>query len=283
MVSAAQQLDGATLSPADFKLLTDFVYREAGLVYTQDKTSLVRSRLVKRLKISGAETFKDYYGLITSPSGAKEKEAFISALTTNVSHFFREAHHFEYLKTKILPDVMAHAKMGGAVRIWSAGCSNGQEPYSIGMCLLEFDRDALKHDIKILATDIDPNVVAYAKAATYEQSQIGGVSDKQTRQFLTPVTDGITTRYQVTEDVRSFVTFRQLNLLQDWPMKGQFQFVFCRNVLIYFDDKTQDTLWPRFAAGLAPGGTLFLGHSERVSQPETHRLKQSGVTCYTKD
>ncbi|MCL4105376.1 UNVERIFIED_CONTAM: hypothetical protein GTU68_055507 [Idotea baltica] len=282
LLNAQTHNNGAILSPTNFKLLADFAYQEAGLVYSEDKASLVRSRLVKRLKICGLADFESYYKFITSHSGDAEKEAFISALTTNVSHFFREPHHFDALKKEVLPELMQHAKTGHPIRIWSAGCSNGQEPYSIAMALLEFDAAFAEYDVKILATDIDPNVLKFAAEAKYDPMQVGGLSEAQVKRFFNSRSSQPNEPYEIIKKVKSLVAFRKLNLLRSWPMKGKFDFIFCRNVLIYFDEETQTALWPRFAERLANSGRLFIGHSERLIDPELHGFRTSGVTTYQK-
>lgn len=269
------------LSPTDFTLLTDFIKKEAGLVYSKDKTSLVRSRLVKRLKSTGVADFQKYYQLITSPDGASEKQEFISALTTNVSHFFREAHHFEALRAEVLPVLKERVKTGHSVRIWSAGCSNGQEPYSIAMSLLHFDPDFALNDVKILATDIDPVVIEFAKRGLYHQNQIEGLPTDYLKRFAWEAPHD-PSEIQMSDALKKLISFRRLNLLNRWPMTSKFDAIFCRNVLIYFDEATQNALWPRFSNALSSDGVLFIGHSERVSDPGKNGLKTAGVTTYRK-
>jgi chemotaxis protein methyltransferase CheR len=201
----------------------------------------------------------------------------LAALTTNVTRFFREPHHFDHLRDTVLAPLIARARAGGRVRIWSAACSSGQEPYSAAMTLLAAAPDAVELDIRILATDIDPNVLAEGREGTYAEHLLAGVPDDFHRRWVKPAGLG---RALLSEELRALVAFRQLNLIGDWPMQGRFDAVFCRNVAIYFDDDTQQRLWSRFAERLQPGGVLYIGHSERVAGPAATQLRADGVTTY---
>ena len=250
---------------------------EAGLMIAPSKTALVQSRLMRRLRALGLASFGAYLDLVESEGGRDEVSQMISVLTTNVSHFYREQHHFQMLRSDILPGLLKRAAAGAPVRIWSAGCSSGQEPYSIAMEILRRDPDAAKRDIRILATDIDPMILDVARTATFPEEAIQGVSAGDRRAFFDKAPGG---RHMVRPKIRELVTFRELNLIGPWPMKRQFDVIFCRNVVIYFGDETQRRLWPRFQAALAPGGTIFLGHSERIHEVPGLDLKSVGVTAY---
>ncbi len=204
----------------------------------------------------------------------------LAALTTNVTRFFREPHHFEYLKQKILPPLLEAARRGGRVRIWSAGCSKGHEPYSMAMTVLSLMPDAANHDVKILATDIDPNVIAEARAGIYDKPTLDSVPAAEQIAVL-PSGATATPVLSATDDIRRLITFRELNLIGQWPMAGQFQVIFCRNVVIYFDEATQGKIWERFSSKLLPGGTLCIGHSERLSGVAQPRFNNVGITIYT--
>jgi chemotaxis protein methyltransferase CheR len=233
------------------------------------------------LRLLGLTKFSDYCDLIadtTNAAGKTEREAMIAALTTNVTRFFREPHHFEHLKTKILPPLLAKAKAGQPVRIWSAACSSGQEPYSIALTILSLLPDAANYDIKILATDIDPNMIATGQAGLYEIESLSPVAaDLRQRWFTSTEQSNIC---QVSAHLRALVSFRRLNLIGDWPMRGAFQAIFCRNVVIYFDNETQSKIWARMIPLLAPSGALYIGHSERVSGPAEAHLRSDGITTY---
>jgi chemotaxis protein methyltransferase CheR len=250
---------------SDFRQIAAVVHAEAGIVLADSKVNLVYSRLAKRLRLIGLRTFHEYCALIESSDGVDERQAMIAAMTTNVTRFFREPHHFEYLARVIVPAIVSATKRGQPVRIWSAGCSSGEEPYSIALTLLDAMPDVADRDVLVLATDLDPNMIARGESGEYSSNQIEGVpSHLLGKWFETSKSEGKVT-YAVTQRVRDLVRFKELNLLGTWPMKGQFEVIFCRNVMIYFDEPTQNEIWSRFAKLLHPSGHLFIGHSERVA------------------
>ena len=279
--SAARSVGGSmipgefVLTRDDFQKISRMIYSDAGINLSEGKAALVYARLAKRLRALKMQAFRDYCELVASPEGAVERQEMLTSLTTNVTRFYREPHHFEHLRTHVL--VPAKAARRGRLRIWSAACSTGQEPYSAAMTLLSFWPEAVNEDVKILATDIDRNVIACAEAGTYDEAQMEGVTPDLRRKFFEPAADG---QLRVIEPLRRMVSFRRLNLMEDWPMPGQFSAIFCRNVVIYFDEPTQQTLWEKFAPRLAPGGALYIGHSERVTGPATSRLQGDGVSTY---
>lgn len=248
---------------SEFREIAALVHGEAGIVLSEGKVNLVYSRLAKRLRAIGLRSFREYCELLRSKQGIDERQAMISAMTTNVTRFFREPHHFDFLKSTVLPPLVADARRGGRVRIWSAGCSSGEEPYSIAMTLLGMMPDALSYDILILATDIDPEMIARGRAATYAQSQVASIPDEFRANALERGKGGQHSR--ISECARSLIRFNELNLLGSWPMKGKFDVIFCRNVVIYFDEETQDEIWRRFAGMMPEGGHLCIGHSERIA------------------
>ncbi len=276
-LSAATRAAAAELSPKTFERVARLAAEEAGLTIAPTKRAMVQSRIFKRVRALGLGTFEAYLDLVESASGVDERRQMICALTTNVSHFFRERHHFDTLRDKILPGLVKRAAQGGRVRIWSAGCSSGQEPYSIAMEILRLDPRAGDRDIRILATDIDNQILDVARRATYETSQMQGVEAPDRRTFF----DEAAGRFTVKQPVRALVSFNELNLLAKWPMKGRFDAIFCRNVVIYFEDATQRKLWPRFEAALMPGGSMFVGHSERIPEMPGSAFRNTGVTTYS--
>ena len=238
---------------------------------------LVYSRLAKRLRQSGCPDFDTYWALIESPAGAQERQMMFAALTTNVTRFFREPHHFDHLKKSVLPALVATARAGGRVRLWSSACSTGEEPYSIAFTLLEMLPEAARLDVKILATDIDPVVVATARAGIYRADVQSVVPAPLRDKWLErDRSDG---SWRVKDEVKALITFNQLNLIGTWPIKGPFDVIFCRNVVIYFEDETQAHVWGRFHKMLAPGGRLYVGHSERV---DVAGYASDGLTVYRK-
>jgi chemotaxis protein methyltransferase CheR len=267
------------ITDSDFRKIAAMVHGDAGIALHESKATLVYSRLAKRLRALGLASFQDYCALVSGSDGVDERQRMLAALTTNVTRFFREPHHFDHLRQKVMPPLLAAARAGKRVRIWSSACSSGQEPYSAAMTILSMAPDAPSLDIKILATDIDPNVVAHARTGIYEESLLTGVPDDYRRKWTTPA-PGRAGSLQIAEDVRGLITFNELNLIGDWPMKGRFEAIFCRNVAIYFDDDTQSRLWSRFAPLLPVGGTLYIGHSERVAGPAAAHFEPDGITTY---
>ncbi len=262
----------------DFRKIAAMVHGDSGIALPESKATLVYSRLAKRLRALGLSSFKAYCGLVEGHDGVDERQKMLAALTTNVTRFFREPHHFDHLRDRVLPHLLGHARQGGKVRIWSAACSSGQEAYSIAMTILAAAPDATQMDLKILATDIDPNVVAEARAGVYAGHLLPGVPAEFQRRFFGPADRPGAVK--VSEDLRQLVAFHELNLIGDWPMKGRFDAIFCRNVAIYFEDDTQARLWSRFAPLLCPGGALYIGHSERICGSAADLFAPDGVTTY---
>jgi len=263
----------------DYKRIAALVYSDAGIDLGEAKWDLVFSRLIKRVRELNLNTFCAYCDLVESPDSGGERLEMLSALTTNVTRFYRERPHFDHLEREVLPSLMASARKGGKVRIWSAGCSTGPEPYSIALSVLAVEPQAHRLDVKILATDIDPRVVDAGRRGVYPESALGDVpTSLRSRYFAAdPAAPG---ESRIAEEARALVSFRTLNLHGDWPMRGLFQVIFCRNVVIYFDEQGRRALWSRFTSILAPDGWLYVGHSERVAGPASARLRSAGVTIY---
>jgi chemotaxis protein methyltransferase CheR len=269
-----------TLDATLFQRIADFALEAAGLSIPDTKRALVTSRLQRRVTATGAASLAAYLDLLQGPDGAAEHAHAVSALTTNVTSFFRESHHFDTLTSVILPELRRRVAAGGRVRIWSAGCSSGEEPYSIAIAVLEAMPDALDHDVRILATDIDSRMVAAARAGRYETARVADLQPEQKSRYFTTSDDP---KYcEVAAPLRRLVSVRPLNLVGPWPMRGRFDVIFCRNVVIYFGEDTQKALWPRLEEALHPGGTLFIGHSERLLGGSEKRLTPGGVTTFVK-
>lgn len=260
-----------------FKALSALAYKEAGLVLSEKKSAMIRSRLRHRLRALNLDSLEDYCELVTSGNPAGERQKMISALTTNVTDFFRERHHFDFMRDHLVAKLKQKLAAGNRVRIWSAGCSKGQEPYSIAFFLLEQDSIFSSGDCKILATDIDHEVLAIAQHGVYEAGQLSNLDEEQIERFFTPHTGEHDASFEVRQEVKNMIAFRELNLLEEWPMRGKFDIIFCRNVVIYFDNDTQAALWPKFASKLQPDGTIFVGHSERII---SDRFATCGATTY---
>jgi chemotaxis protein methyltransferase CheR len=256
------------------------IYSDAGISLNETKASLVYSRLSKHIRNLGLSGFKEYCSLVSSPAGAAERREMLSHLTTNFTRFFRENHHFEHLKTEVLPELLARAKSGGRVRIWSAACSDGQEPYSIALTVLAMMPNAADFDFRILATDIDPKILALARAGAYDEAALETVSPAMRKQWFQEAEIQGRRKFLIDDRVKRLITFNELNLMAQWPFKGTFDVIFCRNVVIYFDEPTQVKIWSRFADLLPVGGHLYIGHSERVSGEAKHVLDNTGITTY---
>lgn len=278
--TSAFESESEGMTMAQFATISSIAHREAGLVFPESKSALVSSRLVKRLRELSIEDFNTYCQFVSTPAGKSEIRLMISALTTNISSFFRENHHFEMLKSDVFPSLIQRVKSGERVRIWSAGCSVGMEAYSIAMTLLQAFPEAPNYDIKILASDIDPKVLETGRLALYDARQLAAVPENLRGKYFSSESTESTAKSQASQELRSLVTFRELNLLETWPISGNFDVIFCRNTVIYFDDETQRELWPRFQETLSPGGWLFVGHSERVPDNSGTDFESCGMTIY---
>ncbi len=268
-----------TFTDTDFQVIATLANREFGLFLQASKKSLVYSRLARRLRALHLESFRQYCDLLQAPAGREELPHLLSALTTNVTHFFREKHHFDQLREEILPPIMARAKEGASIRIWSAACSAGQEAYCMAATVLDVCPDAHRLDVKILATDIDPVVLETAKAGRYPMDQLGAI-ELTSRGNMIDANETDENMFSIRGKTRALVTFATLNLVDAWPMRRPFDVIMCRNAAIYFDKATQARLWSRFAGALTSDGFLMIGHSERLSGEAASRFRSIGVTAY---
>lgn len=264
------------LTPEDFRQIAQILHGHAGIALNEGKVALVYSRLAKRLRALGLRSFRDYCELIQGEGAVDERQAMTAALTTNVTRFFREPHHFDHLRNRVMPELSRRARAGGRVRLWSAACSNGQEPYSMGMVVLSELPEANELDVKILATDIDPNMIAEGTAGVYSSEALDAAPVNLRNSFFEKQGN----QFSAGEQLRRLVAFRELNLIGQWPMRGRFDVIFCRNVVIYFDEPTQEKIWSRFMPAMAPDATLYIGHSERISGPAAAGLRTDGLTTY---
>jgi len=287
MASAAQRREPSLIQGEfpftrdDFRQIADIAYADAGIDLGEAKASLVYSRLAKRLRALHMESFSNYCALLAREEGGEERQRMVAALTTNVTRFFREPHHFEHLKTHVMPSLIGPARAGKPVRIWSAACSSGEEPYSIALAILSVMPDAAVHNVKVLASDIDPNVLQKGEAGIYGEAAMAAVPKEMRHRWFTPVIDRDGNKgWRAGEELRKLVTFRKLNLIGHWPMRGPFQAIFCRNALIYFKEETQIDIWCRFAPLLAPGGHLYIGHSERLFGEAVPYYVNEAITTY---
>jgi chemotaxis protein methyltransferase CheR len=253
-------LTAAELSDGHFKRVCRLVYHFSGIHLKEGKEALVKTRLMKRLRVLKMENFDDYLRYVESHDGDGEINWMIDVMTTNQTSFFREPAHFDFLSERLFPNFKNEK-----LRLWSAACSTGQEPYSIAMLIKDSAPDFLSRDVRILATDISQTVLERARVGFYLQEQLKGLTKEMVRKHFVPCAEKVPNRYKIKDDLRSLVSFAWLNLTEDWPMKGPFHVIFCRNVMIYFDRLTQQELVRRFWDLLEPGGYLFVGHSEGLS------------------
>jgi len=271
---------GASMADDQFAFLARLVHGRTGIMVRPEKRQMLCSRLDKRLRALGLRDFAAYCDYLESDLGPVELAELVNAVTTNLTHFFRERHHFEHLAKHALPAAMQslEARRSRRLRIWSAGCSTGQEPYSIAMTLLAQAAGIQSWDARILATDVDSSVIDHALAGRYEADQSDGVPESYRKRFCRRPRDGA---LEMADELRRCIAFKQLNLMEPWPVKGPFEIIFCRNVVIYFDKPTQATLFDRFAALMPVGGWLYIGHSESLFKV-TERFRLVGGTTYQK-
>lgn len=278
-------LSTSSLTSREFGLFRDLIYREAGISLNSSKHQLVESRLVKRLRALGLSSFTEYYEYTTNgdPTG-QERLQLINCLTTNKTDFFREQHHFQYLQNTLLPAIEHRGNETGErkLRIWSAACSTGEEPYSLAMTVLDYfgPMSVNGWDVKILASDVDTDVLAHASAGRYDPSRLDGTPAEIRSRYFTRASKSASADFQVRPELQELITFRRINFIEPvWPIQAQFDIIFCRNVMIYFDEPTQDRLLSRFADVLVPEGHLFIGHSESILRLDDV-YKSLGDTIY---
>ncbi len=266
-------------SARDFKYISDVIADRTGIVLSDAKHDMVYSRLARRLRQLKLTEFSQYLRLIKS-GDENELLEFTNAITTNLTSFFREKHHFEYLRNKVLPE-LKQTKMDRRIRIWSAGCSSGEEPYSIAMTVRDVFPQLDGWDIKILATDLDTNMVQRASEGIYTEERVAGLDKTHSKKWVKRGKGEHEGQIRISQELRDMITFKQLNLMDDWPMRGPFDFMFCRNVVIYFNKETQRELFDRYANLVAERGHLFIGHSESLHKV-CDRFKLIGQTIYQK-
>lgn len=251
-------------SDADFRTLKQLAYDYAGIALSESKENLIYSRLSRRLRALKLQSFHEYCAyLAETPS---EIENFINSISTNHTKFFRELHHFEHFRAHVaLPFAQATArKPHGRLRVWSAGCSTGEEPYTIAVVLKRESIDFASNDVRILATDIDTEVLRKAARGEYVAASTDEVPKEYQTFFHRQQSPG-GEKVMIEDEIRSLIAFRRLNLMDDpWPFSGLFDAIFCRNVMIYFDTPTKTALVERFKRQLKPGGWLYIGHSESL-------------------
>ncbi|MDP1027261.1 protein-glutamate O-methyltransferase CheR [Sphingomonas sp. KR1UV-12] len=267
-----------TLDPASFATIARITHAHAGITLNDGKRQLVYSRLAKQIRKRGLSGFGEFVELMQSDAQVRREAIF--ALTTNHTKLFRENHHFDHFAQALRPRLIEAAERGRPVRLWSSASSSGEEPYSLAMTLLGDNRAAgarlVQRDVAMLATDLAPHVLSVAKAGRYPGEMAKDVPERYRRVWTTMEGDQMV----MAPELKRIIAYRQLNLLDPWPMQGKFDAIFCRNVMIYFDEPTKARLIERFAELLAPGSFLYIGHSERVIGPATDAFEPAGNTIY---
>lgn len=280
-MTALHRDDSASLSEDDFSYICQFVYKSTGIVLNGSKREMVYRRLTRIVRERKIGSFSEYCRLLRAQS-EQEESYFINAITTNLTSFFREQHHFDYLSQHELPKLLETKKESKRIRIWSSASSTGEEPYSIAVTLLEaLGTQSSYWDAKILATDIDSNVVAKGKAGVYSLKNVEDMPKNLKNKYFKKGRGEYESQVRAENIIKELITFKQLNLLDSWPMQGPFDIIFCRNVLIYFDKKTQSALFERYYNLLAPGGLLLLGHSESLGLYQQY-FENVGRTIFRK-
>lgn len=266
---------------ADFRAIAEIAHASAGIVLPAEKAMLVYSRLSPLVREANCGTFTNYVARIRRDEA--EQARAVAALTTNHTFFYRESHHFEHFAAEVRPGLVRRLRAGGSARLWSAGCSSGEEVWSLVLTLLGSDRGEGSRlaaaDLRVLASDIAPHALAKAAAAIYPAADLGPVPAVLGAAWTKVAGETA----EIAEAARSVVRFRSLNLHGPWPMRRKFDVIFCRNVMIYFDSPTKERLLLRFAEALPQGGYLYIGHSERVTGAAARCLHQVGPTIYRKD
>jgi len=280
-VSALEEMRDFTLTDKDFDRIRKLVIEHTGISLSDAKRNLVYGRLAKRLRKMGIGDFGSYIQLLESPTGEEELANFTNAITTNLTSFFRENHHFDFLKSDVLPRLLRDNAGTKKIRVWSAGCSTGEEPYSIAMAIREVIPENKDWDIRILATDLDTNVLAHAQAGVYSLERINNISKSRLKRWFMRGKGDLKDSVKIRSELQNLISFRQLNLMNPWPIKNQFDVIFCRNVVIYFDKPTQKVLFKRYHEVLKDTGHMFIGHSETMFKV-SEDFKLIGNTTYIK-
>lgn len=247
-----------SMTQADFDFIQSLAYEKTGIVLPERKKHMVYSRLSRRLRHLNFGNFSQYCSHIQNTPD--EMINFVNALTTNLTAFFREEHHFKYLESKVIPEWKKNKNR--RLRVWSSACSTGEEPYSIAM-ILEQHFSGIEWDLKVLATDLDTNVLSKASIGSYASDSVTNLPGRYADRYVCQTDNG--QKIQMRSSIQKMIHFKQLNLLGEWPMKGPFDVIFCRNVLIYFDNETKKKIIARFRKLLSPQGYLFIGHSETLT------------------
>lgn len=275
--------DKLVLTEEEFQKISDLVYKHCGINLHDGKKELVRSRLAKLLRKKNFTSYSDYLDYVLSDTSGNALSEMTDSISTNLTSFFREPDHFDFLKKNHLPEIIAAKQKSGSKRIraWSAGCSSGEEPYTIAITLLDTVPNSESWDIKILATDISTRILKVAMQGQYEPDRVAPVPPELKNRYLIRRKSDGNTLFEAGPQLKNRIKFKYLNLMNEFPFKGPFDFIFCRNVMIYFDKPTQQNLINRYYNLLSPNGILFTGHSESLTGIQ-HKFTYVRPTIYRK-
>ncbi len=265
----------------DFDYMRRIANQRTGIVVSDEKFDMFYSRLSRRVRKLGLKSFEEYCELIKNEKDDNEVLELVNAITTNLTAFFRENHHFEYLTSTAFPEMLAKNQSTRRLRVWSAGCSTGEEPYSLSICMRESIPNLAGWNASILATDIDSNVLARAAEGVYPVERVNGIDKSRLRRWFLRGKGQHSDMVKLKKDVQSLIQFGQLNLMDPWSVGDPMDIIFCRNVIIYFDKDSKTRLIDRYADALCDGGYLFIGHSESLYKI-TERFELVGNTIYRK-
>ncbi len=265
----------------DFDFLRKMSNERTGIVVSDDKFDMFYSRLSRRVRALGLSTFSEYCRYLKNDADGDETLEFTNSITTNLTAFFRENHHFEYLKNTVIPELVGKNAAERKIRIWSSGCSTGEEPYSMAMILHEAMSTISGWDYRIMATDIDSNVLTTASNGVYQMERVNGIDKHLLKRWFQRGKGAQSNKVRAKQVLREIISFKQINLMSDWRLRQPRDVIFCRNVIIYFDKPTKQRLVERYADNLKMGGYLFIGHSESLFNI-SNRFELIGNTIYRK-
>ncbi|MCX8055632.1 MAG: protein-glutamate O-methyltransferase CheR [Ignavibacteria bacterium] len=272
-IKEIRSLDFVEVTDEEFKLIRDLIYKNIGINLTEEKRSLVNGRLQKILRKLNFKTFKEYYQFLINDKSGEALSELANVISTNHTFFGREIDHFEYFVDIVLPEIEERAKKTNNfdIRVWSAGCSSGEEPYTLVMLMMEyFGKDYNKWKAGVLATDISLNALEKAKKGIYPDERVQPLPDIFKKKYFKHLPSG---EWEIIDVIKREVTFRRFNLMNEkFPFKSPFDVIFCRNVMIYFDEPTRERLVDKFYQFTTPNGYLFIGHSETLNRSKTKYL-----------
>jgi len=266
------------ISDKEYREFCSFIYAHCGISLHEGKKEMVKARVGKQIRLKNLSSFKEYFNLVQNDKSEEELINLLNVISTNLTFFFRESKHFDYLKANIIPEINKNGFR--KLRFWSAGCSTGEEPYTLAMVIMDYLNTGI-NDWKILATDLSTKVLNMAKNGIYAQEKLREVPPEMRRKYFQKGMNIQSGFYKVKDNIKEHIHFARLNLMEPFPMKGPFDVIFCRNVMIYFDRSTQEELSRKFYAILRPGGFFFVGHSESLLGIK-HEFKYLGPSIYQK-